>query len=59
MKLKEYRKKKKKKRNTGLVFLEYRLESESEKELAFEPELVLEVLELPQPKAPSLYDECQ
>ena len=56
MKLKEYRKKKKK--DTGLVFLEYGSESESEKELAFEPELVLEVLELPQLKAPSSYDEC-
>ena len=57
MKLKKYRKKKKK--DTSLVFLEYGSELELEDKLVFEPELVLEVLELLQLKSLSSYKECQ
>ena len=59
--LKEYRKKKK--RDTGLAFLEYgsesELESEIEQELDLVPNLQLkEEYQLPQLKPPSSYDEC-
>jgi hypothetical protein len=63
-KLKEYGKKKKK--DTGLNFLEYGSESESESETERERELDLvpnlqlkEEYQLPQLKPPSSYDECR
>jgi hypothetical protein len=61
-KLKEYRKKKK--RDTGLDFLEYRLELELELETKRELDLVPnpqleEENRLPQLKPPSSYDECR
>lgn len=63
-KLKEYGKKKK--RDTGLAFLEYRskLESESETERELDPvpdpqlEEEYQLPQLPQLKPPSSYDEC-
>jgi DDE superfamily endonuclease len=58
-KLKEYGKKKKK--DTGLEFLEYGSESESEAEGESEPKpdsQPMEEYQLPQLKPPSSYDEC-
>jgi hypothetical protein len=58
-KLKEYGKKSKK--DTGLDFLEYRLEleSESERERSLTPDSQLEEeYQLPQLKPPTSYDEC-
>ena len=55
-KLKEYREKKKK--DTGLEYLEFRSESETEEEA--EPSLKpIEEYQLPQLKPPSSYAECQ